>query len=481
MTTPLPTGFRIQPDPDTKNLGANCLFGGSPARIMRLTPSGQKAWQELRSGPVGSTAAGLLARRLTDAGLAHPRPPQPDGPTDVTVVIPVRDRPEMLQRCLVALGSGHCVVVVDDASRDAARISQVVAQHGVTLIRREVHGGPASARNTGLAGVRSEFVAFLDSDCIPAEGWIERLAGHFADPLVGAVAPRVTARSPHTWAGRYTRSNGSLDLGAREAQVRPAGRVPYVPTAALLARRAALTEIARSGRVFDPALQVGEDVDMIWRMHEAGWRIRYDPAVQVAHQEPRTWAMLLARRFRYGTSAAPLGVRHPAATMPLVLHPWPALAVAGLLGRRPALALAAYAASVATMTRTLRRAGIPRRGVAAAMLAAAWHTWLGIGRFTTQFAAPAVVTVVVRGGSAPGRTGRRLAAASLLFGPPVATWLSRRPDLDLPRYVLGQLADDIAYGAGVWTGCARVRSLTAVRPMVSLRPLHITTPVPRLA
>ena len=46
------------------------------------------------------------------------------------------------------------------------------------------------------------------------------------------------------------------------------------------------------------------------------------------------------RRFRYGTSAAPLARRHPANLAPLVLQPWPALAVAALLARRPAAAAA---------------------------------------------------------------------------------------------------------------------------------------------
>jgi hypothetical protein len=42
--------------------------------------------------------------------------------------------------------------------------------------------------------------------------------------------------------------------------------------------------------------------------------------------------------------------------------------------------------------------------------------------------------------------------------------------------VLGQLADDIAYGAGVWVGCARNRTLTPVRPVITRRPLRIDPP-----
>ena len=72
---PLPAGFSVVFDPQTQFVGTDVLFGGSPPRLLRLNPAGQRALDELRRGPVCSPAAGKLARRLTDTGLAHPRPP----------------------------------------------------------------------------------------------------------------------------------------------------------------------------------------------------------------------------------------------------------------------------------------------------------------------------------------------------------------------------------------------------------------------
>ncbi len=72
---PLPPGFHVVFDPQTQFVGADVLFGGSPPRLLRLNPAGQRALAELRRGPVCSPAAGKLARRLTDTGMAHPRPP----------------------------------------------------------------------------------------------------------------------------------------------------------------------------------------------------------------------------------------------------------------------------------------------------------------------------------------------------------------------------------------------------------------------
>jgi mycofactocin system glycosyltransferase len=477
--TPLPLGFRVVLDADTKRMDETTLFGGSPARVMRLSASGRTAWAELQDGPVRTAAGGALARKLTDTGAAHPRPPTSPQPADVAVVIPVRDRAELLARCLTALGGRYPVLVVDDGSSDEHAIAAVAARHGAALLRRDKNGGPARARNAGLNQISNDVVAFLDSDCVPAADWIDLLGAHLADPLVAAVAPRIVSVPSATSAGRYGAAKGSLDLGDREARVVPAARVGYVPTAALLVRRSALLQAAGEGGVFDPDLRYGEDVDLVWRLHEAGWRIRYDPNVVVRHHEPASWPVLLTRRFKYGTSAAPLAQRHPGNLAPLVLHPWPALTVAGLLGARPLVAAVGYAASVLTMRHTLRRAGLPAAGIPRAMFTAAAQTWLGVGKYGTQFAAPALVALAL----VPGRStrsrrwARRAAAASLLLGSPLATWFARRPAMGVARFTVAHLADDIAYGAGVYAGCARTRTAAPIRPRIAWRPLRSTRSV----
>ena len=128
------------------------------------------------------------------------------------------------------------------------------------VVRRETSGGPGAARNEGVGLADTELVAFLDSDCVAPAGWIDQLAGHFDDPRVAAVAPTVRALD-----GRRS----LLDMGNRPAEVRPGRPVGYVPSAALLVRRAALPQ-----RPFDPALRYGEHVDLIWRLIDAGWRVR---------------------------------------------------------------------------------------------------------------------------------------------------------------------------------------------------------------
>ena len=461
----LPAGLPVTLDPSTREVAAGVWSGGSPARVVRLTPAGRAVWRRLAVGPVRSPADGRLARRLTDTGLAHPCPPPvAPGSADVTIVVPARDRVALLERCLAALRGGYPVVVVDDGSRDPAAIAKLAAAHGATLVRRPANGGPSAARNTGLEHVGSELVAFVDSDCVPGPGWIDRLAGHFADPMVAVVAPRITAIAGDNLAGRYARAAGSLDMGTHPARVVPNTRVSYVPTAALIARRSAVLAVARQTGVFDPAMPVGEDVDLVWRLHTAGWRIRYDPAVQVPHHEPDTWSGVLARRLHYGTSVAPLAVRHRGYIPPLVLDPWSVATVAALLARRPVAATAAFALSLFGADRKLRAHALPTSGVSRVKAAAVAKTWLGVGRYTTQYATPLLLALMLTGGRA--HRGRRAALASLLAGPPLVAWATSHPAIDPIRFAAVALTDDIAYGAGVWASCFRHRTIAPLRPVV---------------
>ena len=141
-----------------------------------------------------------LARTLLDATVAHPRPASGPSHRDVTVVIPVRDNPFGLARLVSAL-RGMRVVVVDDGSARRCRNRRLRGIHSdMRMLRHTRSKGPAAARNAGLAVCDTDFVAFLDSDVVPRRGWLEALLGHFCDPAVALVAPRIVrCASPTIW------------------------------------------------------------------------------------------------------------------------------------------------------------------------------------------------------------------------------------------------------------------------------------------
>jgi mycofactocin system glycosyltransferase len=391
--------------------------------------------------------------------MAHPAPPAgvPVDAAEVTVVIPVRDRPDWLDGCLASLDPGTPVVVVDDGSRDPASVAEVCGRHHARLVVRPVNGGPAAARNEGLGQVDSELVAFLDSDCVAGPGWLDPLVAMFDDPGVGAVAPRVRPLgSSRSVRARYNRDRSPLDMGPEPSGVGPDRRVRYVPTAALVVRRRALT------MGFDAGLRFGEDVDLVWSLVDAGWGVRYLPSAEVGHHAPPSWGGLLRRRFRYGTSAGPLARRHPGRLAPVELRPWPAVAAVALLAGRPRASTLVTVLNGLNLARRVKTTGIPPR------LALRWSaqgtgwTVFGLGRAATVLFGPGLAIAAFRGGKG-GRRIRRT-AVTLALVPPLVEWWQRRPELDPFRWSLASIADDCAYGLGVWAGSLSARTLGPLLP-----------------
>lgn len=461
----LPEGVHLDLDPSVRSFrDGGVLAGGFPGRVVALSPEGTRALGRLIGDAPLSEADRRLGLRLVTAGMAHPRLAagggDDTGGPSVTVVVPVRDRSALLDRCLASLGGATAVVVVDDGSDDPTAVAAVCERHGARLVRRSTSGGPAAARNEALAIIDSDLVAMVDSDCSATEGWLSALVPMFADPEVGAVAPRVRPRSrvgTGSVLARFAKVRSPLDMGEERGEVGTGRRVRYAPTAALVARRAAL------GGGFDADLHVGEDVDLVWRMCDTGWRVRFEPSVTVFHDEPTTWRAWMGRRFRYGTSAGPLARRHPGRLAPVELRAWPSAVVAAGLCRRRAMSGALLLASAASTFEAVHDQGIPFRVALRWSASAAAWTLVGLGRALTTLAAPALVVVTWR--------SRRsvLPAALLLLAPPLVEWWRRRPAIDPVRWSLLAIADDVSYGAGVWAGCARARCAGPLLPAFRVR------------
>jgi hypothetical protein len=214
-------------------------------------------------------------------------------------------------------------------------------------------------------------------------------------------------------------------------------------------------------------MPVAEDVDLVWRLAGAGWRIRYEPAAEVAHQHPATTVAWLRRRAFYGTGAALLAERHGSAVAPVVVSPWSAavwgLVLAGASRRsRPEFAAAAGLLGLgsARLARRLARPGRRSPLLLAIRLVVGGTGVAGraLARTALRSHWPLVVPLV-----ATSRTARRALAVLAVLDAGRAWW-PHRAAIGLPGFAAAHRLADLAYGAGLWAGAVRARSLRALLP-----------------
>lgn len=429
--------------------------------MLELTPDAAAMIGDGFLEVTGPESAGV-ARRLLDSGVANPRPRLLPSMSDVTVIIPLRNDVDGLARILSVL-RGHHVVVVDDGSDRPIRIPEKRGGRcRVTVLRHEVPRGLSAARNAGLQAATTEFVAFLDPDVVPRSGWLEVMLGHFSDPAVGLVAPRIGALdSESTMLARYEHSRSSLDLGRRESAVYAGGAVPFVSSSAVLLRRRAL--LSEGG--FDEASLV-PGVDLCCRLEQAGWRLRYEPAAHVAYDNRVSFPNWFERKMNHGIGAAQLGARHAGRVSPLAISRLTVAAVA-LLATLTRVGLLGALVSIGLAMLRLRRvfAGLDHPTRVAAIYVTRGF-WAGLWQLATAMCRhywPVTLLAVLLS----SRIRRVAIVMALAEG--VVDWFSHKEDggLDPVRYIMFKRLDDLAYGTGLWRGAVQARSFASLKPTIS--------------
>lgn len=461
MTAESSTALRVDSSWWRRRRGdSDVVIAGSPLRWFRIGRRGHEAIDAIERGEVPGPDSRSLLERLQVAGAVHPLPLPTDARAEVTVVIPSHDEdPASLRRLVDAFGSCADVIVVDDGSR-----TPTPTMPGARNIRRERPGGPAAARNAGLSEVSTRFVVFCDADVEidPDEvgDVLPQLLGHLADTKVALVAPRVVSTPGADLLAAYENVESPLDMGDEPALVRPGSRVSYVPSAFVVADTAALRRVGG----FDEGLRFGEDVDLVWRLVAAGDDVRYEPRVRVRHRHRDSWTSWWRQRVGYGSSAVDLDERHPGNVAPLRINRWSLVTwlAPAFLPRSIGWCVGACAAIGSTARLARKLGGHGEARAIAVRLAGRGNVFAArsIAEAITRTWWPIAVLVALF-----SRRSRRVVIAAMVLRV-ASTGRRGDPRIDPVRHAALRLADDVAYGWGVWKGCAARRRFGALRPRI---------------
>lgn len=209
---------------------------------------------------------------------------------------------EQTIRSLLALaypGDRMELIVVDNASTDGT--ARILAQFaGQIRVLKEPKPGRSYARNRGIAAASYDVVAFTDADCIAEPDWLRHLVAPLAAPRAGICGGKIVAMRPRTPIQEFGESLWCQD------QAINVFKPPYAITANWASPKKVLLEAGG----FDVAFERGEDVDLAYRVLQAGYSIVYSGNAVIRHRNPRSVRGLLKLGFQHGFYSVKVLKRH---------------------------------------------------------------------------------------------------------------------------------------------------------------------------
>ena len=295
--------------------------GLAGAIVFSFTDDWHRGGQQVEDWQMGLTTSAREPKEsfrvVQEMFRAAPHFPLPRVPK-VSVVVASFNGDRTLRACLEALESlnypDYEVVLVDDGSTDAT--AELVANYrwGETpgeppgpklrFIRHDRNRGLSAARNTGIGVALGEIIAFTDSDCRPDQDWLRYLVGDLLNSEFAAM-------------GGHNLLPPDDSAVAAAVMVSPGGPAhvmlddrlaEHIPGCNMAFYKWALAEIGGFDPIFTKA---GDDVDICWRLQQAGMKIGFSPAAFVWHYRRSNIGAYLKQQSGYGQAEALLVRKHP--------------------------------------------------------------------------------------------------------------------------------------------------------------------------
>jgi poly-beta-1,6-N-acetyl-D-glucosamine synthase len=234
----------------------------------------------------------------------------------VSVIVPAYNEGKVIANCLNSiLDSDYpCfeVIVVNDGSTDDTliaiyKVQKKRARVGRRLVRKGKHpseppltvlnirnSGKATALNTGLRAARGEIVFLVDADGIFGRDTIHRMLGGFTAKEIGAVCGNDAPINLDRLLPRLINIQTHVSTGLVRRALALINCLPIVSGNIGAFRKAALD---RAGLLRDGF--IGEDLELTWRIHRAGFKVNFVPGALVYAESPSTVKDLWKQRVRW--------------------------------------------------------------------------------------------------------------------------------------------------------------------------------------
>ncbi len=213
----------------------------------------------------------------------------------VSVMVPAYNAEKSIEECINSLLELNYpkkdleIIVVNNASTD--RTQEILNRfNGELKVLNEEKRGPAAARNKGILNAGGDFIAFIDADCVADKNWLKHIVSPLKNMAIGVVGGKILSMQPCNKIEKFCEKIHDHDKAINEAVP------PYAITMNWASRLSLINEVG----LFNESFIRSQDVDLSWRIFQAGYKLFYEPKAVIYHRNINTFSGLIHKGYVHG-------------------------------------------------------------------------------------------------------------------------------------------------------------------------------------
>lgn len=216
----------------------------------------------------------------------------------VTILVPVYNSINTIKNCVKSIKAIEYpgkldIIFVDDGSNDGSR-EFLEKQKGIKLIKLKKNSGKATALNTALKKIRTDFVACMDSDTYPEKKVLLKTLGYFEEEKVGAVTCLILPDKKGSLIQRIQFFEYASSFGLWCTILSSIDSMSMIPGPMTIFRKKVFEEVG-----YYDTKNLTEDMEIGLRLQKFGYKIRVCYDAVALTDIPDTWKKLFKQRDRW--------------------------------------------------------------------------------------------------------------------------------------------------------------------------------------
>ena len=214
-----------------------------------------------------------------------------------SVIIPAYNSEKTIGQCLEALSNqtagrlDYEIIVVDDGSTD--RTAEIAGKYTGIKLLKQGNAGPAAARNNGAKAAQGDIILFTDADCVPDPDWINQMLLPFEKEQDLCGAKGIYKTRQKELAARFVQ----IEYQDKYDLLRKSKYIDFIDTYSAGFKR----DVFLRFQGYDTSFPVAcaEDVELSFRMSNAGLKMVFNPQAVVYHTHPNTWTSYFKKKYKF--------------------------------------------------------------------------------------------------------------------------------------------------------------------------------------